>query len=96
MSESKQDPPNHKRTDDKTAKNSDDLKENWIVVFVAEDPIKANVIKAKLESEGIPTYVPEDFPSPHLLNRTEAGDPILVPREHAEKAGAIIKEHLGQ
>jgi cell division septation protein DedD len=65
-------------------------KDDWVVIFVAENLIQAKLIQAQLEDEGIPTYVPDDFPSPHAINRTQDGPS----RENAQKAGALIQEHF--
>lgn len=64
----------------------------WVVVFVTYDPLEAEIIKALLESGGIPVAVRSSKVSPYPVNVGKIGEiKILVREEDKEVAGKVIR-----
>ena len=66
--------------------------ESLVVVHSASNEFEANVVKAHLESEGIPVMLKsETWGRLYGLTYTVGAIKILVPEEFAEEARQIIK-----
>lgn len=64
----------------------------WVVVFVTYDPLEAEIIKALLESGGIPVAVRSSKVSPYPVNVGKIGEiKILVMKEDKEVAEKVIR-----
>jgi len=68
------------------------LSYNWIKIFRTSGQGEAEIIKGRLQAEGIPVFEQKGksaFSTAHLGANVEADD-ILVPEEFVEKAREIL------
>jgi len=64
-----------------------------VVVYTTQGALRAEIIKGKLESEGIPAIVRSE--SQNVIPMTVDGigkAEVLVPRAHAQAARAVLAE----
>lgn len=94
----------HQETDDETSKETTEgaattgggLHQEPVVVWEAANPLEAQVVKGRLESEGIPAIVRGEAVGA-LYGLTTGGlaaSEVLVPAALAEKAIQILNEEM--
>lgn len=82
-----------------TATTGGDLDQEPVVVWVAANPMEAQIVKGRLESEGIPAIIRGEALGAiyGLTTGILAQSDILVPAVLAEKAEALLQsEEIGE
>jgi len=75
---------------------SDDMQDDFVVVYRAVDEATANIIKIALEDDGIPAVVHPYHSSWFdgvFVPADGAWGEVLVPKEDAERARALLDEY---
>ncbi len=68
------------------------MQQNWTKVFTAADIIQAELIKSKLDAEGIPAAFVSKQDSMHLHLNARFGVEIFVAKGNAFKAVQLIEK----
>lgn len=68
------------------------MSDEWVVVFVAYDPIEAEIIKDLLESGGIPVVLRSSKVSPYPVNIGRIGEIKVLVRQKDKKIAEKVIE----